>query len=193
MLKQKELDVYEYIKKRIGEGVSPSIREIQTAMGYKSTSTAFIHVKALIEAGLIEKTGSLNRSLKLPNYRTITVPVMGTVTAGKPVTAYEDITGYVSFDSGKQYENQLFALKVKGDSMINAGILDGDIVVVEQCPYAKNGDIVVALIENEEATVKRFFKENGQYRLQPENDSMEAIIVSEVEIAGKVVGLKRYY
>jgi len=193
MLKQKELNVYEYIKKRIGEGVSPSIREIQTAMGYKSTSTAFIHVKALIDAGLIEKTDSLNRSLRLPNYRTITVPVVGTVTAGNPITAFEDITGYVAFDSGKQYENQLFALKVKGESMINAGILDGDIVVAEQVPYAENGDIVVALVDGEEATVKRFFKENGKFRLQPENDTMSPIIVDNVEIAGKVVGLKRYY
>lgn len=193
MLKQKELEVYEYIRKRIGEGISPSIREIQNAMGYKSTSTAFLHVKTLIEAGLIEKDENLNRSIRLPNYKAVTVPVMGTVTAGNPVTAYEDITGYVSFDSPKQYENPLFALKIKGESMINAGILDGDIVVAEQCQYAENGDIVVALIDGEEATVKRFYKEDGQFRLQPENDTMQPIILENVEIAGKVVGIKRYY
>ncbi|MDD6344874.1 MAG: transcriptional repressor LexA [Oscillospiraceae bacterium] len=194
MLKQKDIQIYEYIKKRIGEGVSPSIREIQTEMGFRSTSSAFCHVQNLIEAGLIEKNGSLNRSLHLPNYNTITVPIMGTVTAGNPITAYQDIAGYVSFDSGKQYENPLFALRVRGDSMINAGILDGDIVVVEQCNYAENGDIVVALVNQEqEATVKRFYKEEGHYRLQPENDNMPPIIVENVEIAGKVVGLKRYY
>ena len=193
MLKQKDIEIYEYIKKRIGEGFSPSIREIQNAMGYKSTSSAFIHVQNLIDAGMIEKSDSLNRSLHLPNFNTITVPVMGTVTAGNPVTAYGDITGYISFDSGKQYENPLFALKIKGESMINAGILDGDVVVVEQSPYAENGDIVVALVDNGEATVKRFYKENGHFRLQPENDTMFPIILESVKIIGKVVGLKRYY
>ncbi len=193
MLKKKDIQVYEFIKKSIGEGVSPSIREIQNAMGYRSTSSAFFHVQNLIDAGLIEKKGNLNRSLHLPNYNTITVPIMGTVTAGNPITAYQDIAGYVSFDSGKQYENPLFALKIRGNSMINAGILDGDIVVVEQCQYAENGDIVVALVDGEEATVKRFYKEEGHYRLQPENDSMPPIILNSVQIAGKVVGLKRYY
>lgn len=193
MLKKKDIQVYEFIKKSIGEGVSPSIREIQNAMGYRSTSSAFCHVQNLIDAGLIEKKGNLNRSLHLPNYNTITVPIMGTVTAGNPITAYQDIAGYVSFDSGKQYENPLFALKIRGNSMINAGILDGDIVVVEQCEYAENGDIVVALVDGEEATVKRFYKEEGHYRLQPENDSMTPIILNSVQIAGKVVGLKRYY
>jgi len=193
MLKKKDIQVYEFIKKSIGEGVSPSIREIQKAMGYRSTSSAFCHVQNLIDAGLIEKKGNLNRSLHLPNYNTITVPIMGTVTAGNPITAYQDIEGYVSFDSGKQYENPLFALKIRGNSMINAGILDGDIVVVEQCQYAENGDIVVALVDGEEATVKRFYKEEGHYRLQPENDTMTPIILNSVQIAGKVVGLKRYY
>lgn len=193
MLKPKEIEIYEYIKKRISEGVSPSIREIQSAMGYKSTSTAFRYVEALINAGLIEKSNNLNRSLRLPNYNSVTVPVMGTVTAGNPITAIEDISGYVSFDAQKNYSNPLFALKIRGESMINAGILDGDIVIVEQCSYAENGDIVVALIDNEEATVKRFFKENGHFRLQPENDEMPPIIVTDVAIAGKVVGLKRYY
>lgn len=194
MLKKKDIQVYEYIKKRIGEGVSPSIREIQSVMGYKSTSSAFIHVKNLIDAGLIEKSESLNRSLHLPNFSTITVPLMETVTSANPVTAYEDIAGYVAFDSGEKYENPLFALKVKGESMIKAGIFDGDIIVAEQSENAENGDIVVVLAEGEEAVVKRFYKEDdGSFRLQPENDTMQPTILEKVEIVGKVVGLKRYY
>ncbi|MBO5264503.1 MAG: transcriptional repressor LexA [Ruminococcus sp.] len=189
----RELEVFEYIKSRLDEGISPSVREVQLAMGFKSTSTAHRYIESLIESGRIEKMDNLNRSLRLPNSKSISIPVIGTVTAGIPITAIEDITGYISFEADRHYSNPLFALKVRGESMINAGILDGDIVIVEQTPYAENNDIVVALVEHEEATVKRFFKENGHFRLQPENDSMEPIILDEVEILGRVVGLKRYY
>jgi len=193
MLNEKELAVFEYIKKRLSDGYSPSVREIQDAMGFKSTSTAHRYIEALINAGKIEKTGNINRSLRLPNSKSISIPVIGTVTAGVPITAVEDITGYVSFEADRIYTNPLFALKIRGESMINAGILDGDIIIVEQGVYAENGDIVVALVDCEEATVKRFYKENGHFRLQPENDTMEPIIVDSVDILGKVVGLKRYY
>ncbi|MBE6860077.1 MAG: transcriptional repressor LexA [Ruminococcus sp.] len=193
MLNEKELAVFEYIKKRLSDGYSPSVREIQDAMGFKSTSTAHRYIEALINAGKIEKTGNINRSLRLPNSKSISIPVIGTVTAGVPITAVEDITGYVSFEADRIYANPLFALKIRGESMINAGILDGDIIIVEQGVYAENGDIVVALVDCEEATVKRFYKENGHFRLQPENDTMEPIIVDSVDILGKVVGLKRYY
>jgi len=193
MLNEKELAVFEYIKKRLSDGYSPSVREIQDAMGFKSTSTAHRYIEALINAGKIEKTGNINRSLRLPNSKSISIPVIGTVTAGVPITAVEDITGYVSFEADRIYTNPLFALKIRGESMINAGILDGDIIIVEQGVYAENGDIVVALVDCEEATVKRFYKENGPFRLQPENDTMEPIIVDSVDILGKVVGLKRYY
>ncbi len=193
MLKNKELEVFEYIKSRLSDGISPSVREIQNAMGFKSTSTAHRYVEALVDAGKLEKSDNLNRSLKLPNMNSISIPVVGTVTAGIPITAIEDISTYISFEPKKHYSNPLFALKVRGESMINAGILDGDIVIVEQSCYAENGDIVVAFIDGEDATVKRFFKENGHFRLQPENDSMAPIILQQVEILGKVIGLKRYY
>ena len=193
MSAQKKIEVFNYIKERLGSGISPSVREIMDAMNFKSTSTAHRYIEALVKDGLIEKTGNMNRALKLPNSDSVSVPVMGTVTAGQPITAYEDITGYVNFEVSGVDPKELFALKVKGESMINAGILDGDIVIVKHGNYAENGDIVVAFIDGEEATVKRFFKEDGHYRLQPENDSMKPIILEKVDVLGKVIGLKRYY
>ncbi len=193
MLKDKEIEVFNYIKSRLGEGISPSVREIMDAMDFHSTSTAHRYINALVNEGLIEKSGNMNRSLRLPNSTSAAVPIMGTVTAGQPITAVQDITGYLGFEAPGCDPNDLFALRVKGESMINAGILDGDIVVVERTSYAENGDIVVAFIDGEETTVKTFYKERGHYRLQPENDTMDPIILDEVEILGKVIGLKRYY
>jgi len=193
MLKDKELQVFNYIKSRLGEGISPSVREIMDAMGFKSTSTAHRYIEALVNEGLIEKTGNINRSLRLPNSESTSVPIIGTVTAGQPITAIEDITGYVGFEAHGRDPQDLFALRIRGESMINAGILNDDIAIVERCCYAENGDIVVALVGREEATVKTFYKENGHFRLQPENDTMDPIILDEVEILGKVIGLKRYY
>ena len=192
MLKDKEIAVFNYIRSRLGQGVSPSVREIKDAMGFKSTSTAHKYIEILVQEGLLEKQGNLNRTLRLPNSSTSSVPIMGTVTAGQPITAVENITGYIGFETDNNTE-QLFALKIKGESMINAGILDGDIVIVQRTQYAENGDIIVAFIDQESATVKTFYKENGHFRLQPENDTMEPIILNEVEILGKVIGLKRYY
>ena len=193
MLKDKELSVFNYIKSRLSDGMSPSVREIMDAMGFKSTSTAHRYIETLVREGFIEKTGNLNRTLRLPNSGTTSVPIMGTITAGQPITAIQDITGYVGFEAPGVNPQELFALKIRGESMINAGILDGDIVIVKRVSYAENGDIVVAFIGHEDATVKTFYKERGHYRLQPENDTMEPIIVNEVEILGKVIGLKRYY
>lgn len=193
MLKEKELAVFNYIKNRLSDGYSPSVREIMDAMDFKSTSTAHRYIETLVREGLLEKTGNINRSLRLPNSSTVSVPILGTVTAGQPITAIQDIMGYVGFEADGHDPQELFALKIKGESMINAGILNGDIVIVERNVYAENGDIVVAFIDQEEATVKRFFKENGHYRLQPENDTMEPMIFDEVEVLGKVIGLKRYY
>lgn len=190
---EKKMKVFNFIRSKLSNGVSPSVREIMDAMEFKSTSTAHRYINALVEDGLIEKTDALNRSLRLPNSNSAAVPVIGTVTAGQPVTAFEDITGYISFEVPNYDPNGLFALKIKGESMINAGILDGDIVIVQKDTYAENGDIVVAFIGGEDATVKRFYKEDGKYRLQPENDSMQPIILDECEILGKVIGLKRYY
>ena len=193
MSKEKELEVFNFIKSRLSEGISPSVREIMDAAGFKSTSTAHRYINALVDEGFIEKSDSLNRSLRLPNSSAASVPIMGTVTAGQPITAVQDITGYLGFEAPGCDPNDLFALRVRGESMINAGILDGDIVIVQRTEYAENGDIVVAFVDGEEATVKRFYKERGCYRLQPENDTMEPIILDECEILGKVIGLKRYY
>lgn len=193
MLKDKEIKVFNYIKSRLSNGISPSVREIMEFMDFKSTSTAHRYIETLVNAGLIEKTGNLNRSLKLPNSSIASVPVLGTVTAGQPITAFESIDGYIGFEASGKNPQELFALRIRGESMINAGILDGDIVIVEKVNYAENGDIVVAFIDREEATVKRFYKEKGHFRLQPENDTMDPIIVKKVEILGKVIGLKRYY
>lgn len=191
-LKERDKQIYEYIISRISEGYAPTVREICAELGIKSTSTVHRSVSKLVEAGLIEKQGSnLNRSMKLAGDQSVKVPVIGTVTAGQPITAFEDITGFISFQPKKSYLGKLFALKVRGESMINAAILDGDTVIVEQTPYAENGQIVVALVDNEEATVKRFYKEDGHYRLQPENDTMDPIILDEVSILGRVIAVFR--
>ncbi|MBR3283532.1 MAG: transcriptional repressor LexA [Ruminococcus sp.] len=191
--KDKKIEVFNYIKRRLNEGTSPSVREIMDAMDFRSTSTAHRYIEMLVSDGLLEKTDNLNRTLRLPNSATTSVPVIGTVTAGQPITAIEDITGYIGFEAEGYDPSELFALKIRGESMINAGILDGDIVIVYKTDYAENGDIVVAMVDHEEATVKTFYKERGHYRLQPENDTMDPLIFDEVEILGRVVGLKRYY
>jgi repressor LexA len=191
MLNNKEYEVFEFIKSRLSCGISPSVREIMDAAGFKSTSTAHRYINALVDAGVLEKTGNINRSLRLPNSDNTFVPIIGTVTAGQPITAFEDITGYVSCDPRGCDPQDLFALKVRGESMINKHIIDGDIVIVEKRSYAENGEIIVALVDGSEATVKTFYKENGHFRLQPENDTMDPIILDEVEILGKVIGLKR--
>lgn len=193
MLNDKELEVFNYIKGRLNSGVSPSVREIMKAMGFKSTSTAHRYIETLVNEGLLEKTGNVMRSLHLHNSESASVPILGTVTAGQPITAIEDIIGYVGFEAPSCDPQDLFAIKIRGESMINAGILNGDIVIVERRCYAENGNIVVALVDGSDATVKTFYKENGHFRLQPENDSMDPIIVNEVEILGRVIGLKRYY
>ncbi len=184
--------VFEFIKERIEEGYPPTVREICARFGYKSTSTAHRYIKSLTAKGLLEKGDNQNRAIRLTGGNGMKIPLAGTVTAGQPITAIEDITDYISFQPDKHYQNPLFALKVRGESMINAAILDGDIVVIEQGSYAENGDIVCALVDNEAATIKTFYKENGRFRLQPENDTMDPIIVDEVQILGKVVGVIRY-
>ena len=168
----KALQILDYIRDRIDEGLPPSVREICAALDIKSTSTAHKYLGELRERGLIEKGDRLNRAITLPDDRSVRVPLVGTVTAGQPILAVEEIEGYIPYRSRHLHSRDLFALRVRGESMINAGILDGDIVVVRRTPTAENGDIVVALVEDE-ATVKRFYKEKGHFRLQPENDEME--------------------
>lgn len=191
-ISKRQQEIFNFIKGRLDEtGIAPSVREIGEAVGLRSTSSVQYNLNILEDAGYIVRDANLKRTVRIANMKSaVSVPLVGTVTAGMPILATQMIEDYipVSGVSG----NNLFALKVNGESMINAGILDGDIVIVEQCPTADNGDIVVALI-GEEATVKRFFKEDGHFRLQPENDKFEPIIVEECAIAGKVKALIRNY
>lgn len=187
--------IYEFLIERSQNGVPPSVREIGTAVGLKSTSSVQANLIALEKAGYIERDPLLKRSIRIlgPMAENVTqVPLIGTVTAGLPILAVEQIEGYVPYAGVISRDKSLFALHVKGESMINAGIFDGDIVIVERTPTAENGEIVVALIEDE-ATVKTFYKEDGHLRLQPENDTMKPIIVSEAIILGKVKSLIRNY
>ena len=187
--------VYEYLVKALEEdGVPPSIREIGAAVGLKSTSSVQANLIALEEAGWIERNPMHKRHIRLKNRPASapTVPLVGTVTAGMPILAVEQIEDYVPYSGSAADLSNLFALRIKGESMINAGILNGDIVIVEKTTYAENGEIVVAMIEDE-ATVKRIYKEDGHYRLQPENDAFEPIIAPEVAVIGKVVSLIRNY
>ena len=189
---ENEKMVFEFIKDRIEEGYPPTVREICAEFGFKSTSTAHRYINNLTAKGLLEKGNNQNRAIRLTGGNGMKIPLVGTVTAVIPITAIEEITDYISFQPARHYSNPLFALKVRGESMINAAILDGDMVVIEQTPYAENGDIVCALVDNESATIKTFYKEDGHYRLQPENVTMDPIIVDEVSILGKVVGVVRY-
>lgn len=193
-LSKTQQDVFNYIKSVIDDrGVAPSVREIGTAVGLKSTSSVQYQLDALEEKGYIVRDANLKRTIRIANSGSTPsyVPLVGTVTAGMPILAEQQIEDYIPVPT-KAAGKELFALTIKGDSMINAGIFDGDIVIIEQTPTAENGDIVVALIENE-ATVKRFYKENGHFRLQPENDDYEPIIVNELSVLGKVKMLVRNY
>lgn len=191
-MNQKENDVYQYICKCIQNGFPPTVREICKELGIKSTSTVHKYLNQLEEKCLIEKGNNLNRAIKLVgDQNAVKVPLLGTVAAGTPIVAIEQIEEYIPYKT-KLDASELFALHVKGDSMINAGILSGDIVIVKKTPTAVNGEIVVALV-NDEATVKTFYKEKGYFRLQPENDNLEPIIVEHVLVLGKVISLIRHY
>jgi len=190
----KQREIYDYLLERTHDGVPPSVREICSAVGLSSTSSVQANLDALEAAGYISRDPMLKRSIRIMGQAdNIThVPLLGTVAAGMPILAVEDVESYIPYAGYVSRDKPLFALRVKGESMINSGILDGDIVFVEKTPIASNGEIVVALLEDE-ATVKRYFKEKGHIRLQPENDDFEPIICSEVVILGKVVAVLRYY
>lgn len=193
-LTAKQQAVFDYIKGIIDErGIAPSVREIGAAVGLKSTSSVQYNLNALEQAGYIQRDPNLKRTIRISNQSggAYHVPLVGTVTAGQPILAVQSIEDYIPVPLNSN-GRELFALRVKGDSMINAAILDGDIVVVDKTPVAQNGDIVVALIEDE-ATVKRFYKEEGHFRLQPENDNYEPIIVDNLSVLGKVVMTIRSY
>lgn len=199
-LKPKEQRVLDYLKENIAKkGYAPSVREICQDLNIKSTSTAHMYIERLANKGYIIRQNGKSRTIILPQEETETisncynVPILGQVAAGTPILTAENFDGYVAFSTERSYDaDSLFALKIKGRSMVNVGIMDGDLVVVEKRSYADNGEIVVAMIDDE-ATVKRFFKENGTYRLQPENSEMDPIIADEVSILGKVVADIRFY
>lgn len=185
--------IYEYIRDCIlNQGFSPTVREICEELHIKSTSTVHYYLKTLSEEGYIIKDDLKKRTIKLPASNALSVPLLGTVTAGVPITAIQEIEEYIPVFNLKGHSEDYFALHVMGDSMINAGILDGDIVIVKRTPVCRNGEIVVALIDDS-ATVKRFYKEKDHIRLQPENPDYEPIIVEEMTVLGKVVSLIRNY
>ena len=197
---EKEKAIFDYINETIrSEGYAPSVRDIQNAVGIKSTSTVHAYLNRLAEKGLIRKETGKSRTLHTESrsqspHRTARVPLLGCVRAGMPILAVENYEGYIDYPlMNRSYPaNELFALRVTGDSTTEAGILDGDIIVVKKDSCAENGDIVVALVEDS-ATVKTFYRENGHFRLQPENRTMKPIIVDEVYILGKVVADLRFY
>lgn len=185
--------VLNYIRDVISQrGIAPSVREIGEAVGLRSTSTVQYNLNALEKAGYIERDPNLKRTIRLAGStgKATPVPLLGMVTAGVPILAQEQIEEYIPVALGKS--GDYFALHVRGSSMINAHIIDGDIIIVEKTPVAENGDIVVALV-GDEATVKRFYKEKGHFRLQPENDDFEPIIVDELALLGRVVTVIRNY
>lgn len=200
-LTEKEKAMYDFICDTIRrEGFSPSVRDIQNALGIKSTSTVHSYLNRLEEKGAIQKESGKSRTLRVDAKggesarTTVKVPIVGRVTAGMPILATENFEGYFDFPlMNRSYAgNSLFALRVRGTSMIGVGIMDGDVIVVRKQSSAENGDIVVALV-GEEATVKTFYKEDGHFRLQPENPTMEPIIVDEVIILGQVISSFRFY
>lgn len=195
----KQQEILEYIKETIlKKGYPPTVREICEAVRLKSTSSVHSHLETLEQNGYIRRDPTKPRAMEilddtfaLTRREMVQIPMIGTVAAGQPILAEENIEDYFPVPAELLPNKQTFMLRIKGESMINAGIFDGDRVIVEQTSTAQNGDIVVALIEDS-ATVKRFYKEDGHYRLQPENDTMEPILVSDLNILGKVIGLFRF-
>jgi repressor LexA len=196
---EKKQAILEFLKSEVKRcGYPPSVRDICKAVGFKSTSSVHKYLSILETEGYIRKDPTKPRAIEIldDGFNTmrknlINIPVIGTVAAGMPILAQENIESYIPMLADRLPNKDLFILNVKGDSMINCGIFNGDQIIVEQCSTAENGEIVVALVDDS-ATVKRFFKEEDCIRLQPENDTMEPIILSEVTILGKVIGLLRF-
>ncbi len=196
----KQREILEHIKNEIvNKGYPPAVREICEAVNLKSTSSVHAHLETLEKNGYIRRNPTKPRAIEIidENFtmakrEVVNVPMIGSVAAGQPILAVENIEAYFPIPAEMMPNHKSFMLKVKGDSMVNAGILDGDQVLVQQQPTAENGDIVVALVEDS-ATVKTFYKETGYIRLQPENDALEPIIVEKCTILGKVFGVFRLF
>ena len=202
-LTKKQKDVLDYIKKFHAENkYPPSIRQICSAINLSSPATVHVHINHLVDKGYIKRSNGGNKALELlvPNeYEdkgedVVSVPLLGRISCGNPIEAIEmpnDLFSIPSYLIPKQKE--VFTLVTEGESMINAGILSGDIVILERCNDAHNGEIIAAMTENYEVTLKRFYRENGHIRLQPENDYMEPIILDKVTVLGKAIGLYRKF
>ncbi|HAT89985.1 MAG TPA: transcriptional repressor LexA [Roseburia sp.] len=198
-ISSKQREILEYIKQEIlNKGYPPAVREICEAVHLKSTSSVHSHLETLEKNGYIRRDPTKPRAIEiiddnfnLTRREVVNVPIIGQVAAGQPLLAVENIENYFPIPTEFMPNAETFMLKVKGDSMINAGIFDGDKILVQKQPDAQNGDIVVALVDDS-ATVKTFYKEDGHYRLQPENDTMDPIIVNECSILGKVFGIMRF-
>lgn len=198
-ISKKQSEILEYIKSQILEkGYPPAVREICKAVNLKSTSSVHSHLETLEKNGYIRRDPTKPRAIEiiddtfnLTRREVSNVPIVGTVAAGQPLLAQEHIENYFTIPTEFMPSSETFMLTVQGDSMVNVGIYNGDYVLVESCSTASNGEIVVALVDDG-ATVKRFYKEDSYYRLQPENDFMEPIIVDDVSILGKVIGVFRF-
>lgn len=196
----KQQEILDFIKSEIlNKGYPPAVRDICEAVHLKSTSSVHSHLETLEKNGYIRRDPTKPRAIEIMDdsfymvrHEVVNVPLVGTVAAGQPILAAENIESYFPIPAEYMPNADSFMLKVKGDSMINAGIYDGDQILVQQQSSANNGDIVVAMVDDS-ATVKTFYKEDGHYRLQPENDSMNPIIVDEVTILGKVFGVFRLF
>ncbi len=191
-LSQKQKEIYDFITRSVSSnGYPPSVREICAEVGLSSPSTVHLHLKTLERLGLISRDSGKTRAIRLEDEAAPSgIPILGSVAAGEPILAVEDALGYLPFDPGKS--GDFFALRIRGESMINAGILDGDMVVVRRQPSAENGEIVVALI-GDEATCKKLRRRNGEVWLLPENEAYEPIDGSDAMILGKVTNVIRTY
>lgn len=197
-LTEKEQEIYDFIAQSIRrDGFSPSVRDIRSALGIRSTSTVHLYLRKLEEKGYITKEQGKSRTVRIEGDEGDEpgedgIPIIGCVAAGLPIFAEQNFDGYVDFNAPGEDREKLFALRVKGESMIEAGIMNGDLIIVRAESCAENGDTVVVLVDDE-ATVKEFYKENGHYRLQPRNSKMKPIIVPECSILGRVIACVRYY
>lgn len=195
---QKQFEILEYIKAQIlNKGYPPSVRDICQAVDLKSTSSVHAHLETLEKNGYIRRDPTKPRAIEiiddnfnLTRREVVNVPLVGRVAAGEPILAVENVVSYFPIPSEYMPNEEVFMLTVKGESMVNVGIYDGDNIIVSKADTARNGEIVVAMVDDS-ATVKRFYKEDGHIRLQPENDYMDPIIVPDCQIIGKVIGLVR--
>ena len=196
MIREEKLTkVMDYIRKfQEDNGYTPSVREIAQECNIKSTATVHTYLERLRDKGYLTKTDRKKRSVTIGKGSGITIPLIGTVTAGQPIFAYENYEDYYTFPTGEFKGEELFMLRVQGTSMIDAGIMNGDKIIVRRQSTAENGEIVVAMVEDE-ATVKRFYRRNGQVILHPENEALSDMVFEDgqVSILGKVIGLMRNY